>query len=175
MALSLLPFHESEITTNIGERFNRVAAHSPERTAIRTSRRELTFHELDAMASRLARLMASQLNGGQQPVAFLLNDSTDCIAALLGVIRAGQFYCALSPKDPPAYLAATLKDLSAPILIAESATSALAGQILPSDCRLLDFSEIQGWMIRPLNSPLHQKQMRRYFTLPGRPGFPKGY
>src|SRR5689334_1332047 len=69
---------------------------------------------VDALAGRLRAAGV----GPEQPVAVLLDRSTDAVVAMLGVLAAGGAYCPLDPTAPDARLALIVRALGARVAIA---------------------------------------------------------
>ncbi|MET7619110.1 amino acid adenylation domain-containing protein [Streptomyces sp. NPDC005408] len=84
--------------------------------------RTLTYAELNAQASRLARHLAGR---GVRPgalVAVAVPRSVELIVALLAVLKAGGAYLPLDPGYPPGRLADMLDDAAPVCVVTESAT-----------------------------------------------------
>jgi amino acid adenylation domain-containing protein len=86
-----------------------VARADPDRPAVIEGDRRLTYAELVASASRLARWLLAA--GEDEPlVGVLLPGSTDAVVAFLGIALAGKAYVPLDPDQPDARLSATVED-----------------------------------------------------------------
>jgi amino acid adenylation domain-containing protein len=106
----------------------------PDAIAIRTIARQLTYRELDERANRFA---TSLLQVGVKPgtvIGVFMHRSPECLAALLGIWKAGAAYLALDQLSPPERLAFVLRDAEVPVLIAERSRASLlpphASQVL---------------------------------------------
>ena len=155
-------------------RFGEIARRHAGREAIRSPRSRCSYGDLDRQSARLAGCLRRILGSEPRPVALLLEDKAQVIASLLGVIRAGHFYCALTRQDPAARLMKVLGDLAAPLLITDPGSLALARQIAPPGCELLllpDLPETDG---APPPSSLGPDTLLGVFYTSGSTGEPKG-
>ncbi|MEU3918093.1 amino acid adenylation domain-containing protein [Streptomyces sp. NPDC029004] len=98
------------------------ARRTPDAPALVFGDRTLTYAELNAEASRLARHLTGH---GVRPgslVAIALPRSVELIIALLGVLKAGGAYLPLDPGYPAGRLADMLEDAAPVCVVTDSAT-----------------------------------------------------
>jgi amino acid adenylation domain-containing protein len=97
----------------------RYASIRPEAIAVRTKSQQFTYRELNELMNRLAiSLRRAGVQRGAL-VGVLMNRSPECLAALLGIWKAGAAYLALDPISPPERLAFMLQDAEVEFVIAE--------------------------------------------------------
>uniref|UniRef100_UPI003B980F97 condensation domain-containing protein n=1 Tax=Bacillus vallismortis TaxID=72361 RepID=UPI003B980F97 len=96
--------------------FERQAAFTPERPAIRFSGGSLTYAELDMYASRLGARLAARGVTKESVVGVLSERSPDMLIAVLAVLKAGGAYLPLDPSYPEERLSYMLKDSGAALL-----------------------------------------------------------
>lgn len=101
------------------ERFFRSVDGGPERVALVFGGQSMTYGELEARASRLARHLRAVGVGPEVPVAILLDRSPDLVVAILAVILAGGAYVPLEPDYPAERLNFMLADVGARVLLSE--------------------------------------------------------
>ncbi|MFE9450309.1 amino acid adenylation domain-containing protein [Streptomyces sp. NPDC006739] len=106
------------------ELFARQAARAPEATAVIHEGTRLTYAELDARATRLARVLAARGAAPERLVALALPRSPELVVAVLAVLKTGAAYVPLDPEYPADRLAFMLAD-SAPVLLVTT------GDLLP--------------------------------------------
>ena len=109
------------------ELFEAQAARVPDAVAVAGEDGSVTYAELDAKASRLARRLAAAGAGPEQLVAVVLDRSAALITALLAVLKAGAAYLPVDPGYPAQRVAFMLRDARPAVIIA----SAEAAEDLP--------------------------------------------
>ncbi|WP_338676005.1 amino acid adenylation domain-containing protein [Streptomyces sp. SCSIO 30461] len=77
----------------------------PEATAVIDGDRRVSYAELGARANLIGARLPTETVRGRTPVAVVLDKSTDLLAALLAVVRAGCPYLPLAPEHAPTRLA----------------------------------------------------------------------
>lgn len=94
------------------------AGRHPDKTAFADKERSLTFLE----TWRIARSIGSSIcerGYRRRPVAVFMDKKAECVAALLGVVCGGCFYCPLDPKMPKERLDTILSVLDPVLLITD--------------------------------------------------------
>ena len=89
----------------------------PERPALRSGERDLSFAELNGEANRIAHVLRAHGVGPNVSVALCLERSAEMIVALLGVLKSGGCYVPLVPDNPKSRLAHQLAETAAPVLL----------------------------------------------------------
>ena len=93
-------FARDEIEQSITDRFEDQVRRFPQNLAVKLGEEELTYHELNVRANRIAHSVLDRLDERQQGVGLLLGHDTSSIIALLGVLKAGKMYVPLEPSHP---------------------------------------------------------------------------
>jgi amino acid adenylation domain-containing protein len=112
----------------------RLARTVPGAVAVACGPVTLTFGELAARASRLARRLITAGARPEDTVAVLLPRSADSIVALLAIATAGATYVPVDPGYPPARVQSMLTDAAPTAVIT---TSALAGTLAGLDAAII--------------------------------------
>src|SRR2546421_11758498 len=100
---------------------------------------DLTYHELECRAERVAVQLAALGVGVDRPVGLLVPRSAAMIVGMLGILRAGAAYLPLDPEHPDTRVSALLSAAGAaalvttPELAARAATAGLPGVVLGAD------------------------------------------
>ena len=95
-------FKKQEIEQSIPGRFEKIVRQYPERLAVKTKDRSLTYGELNQAANRIAHAILAKRGQGSEPIALLLENDASMIAAILGVLKAGKIYVPMDPSLPRA-------------------------------------------------------------------------
>ncbi|MFS3932119.1 plipastatin non-ribosomal peptide synthetase PpsC [Bacillus subtilis] len=152
--------------------FERQAAVTPERPAIRFSGGLLTYAELDMYASRLAARLAARGVTNESIVGILSERSPDMLIAVLAVLKAGGAYLPLDPAYPKERLSYMLKDSGASLLLTQPGCSApnFSGETLEVDMRSLEREEVK----RHVSASVSDGSLAYVIYTSGSTGQPKG-
>ncbi|GHE47291.1 hypothetical protein GCM10018785_16210 [Streptomyces longispororuber] len=103
--------------------FQAQAARTPDATALVFEDTALTYAELDARATRLARRLAHRGAGPDRVVAVALPRSTDLVVALLAVLKSGAAFLFVDTAYPAPRIAYLLEDSGAALVVTDSASA----------------------------------------------------
>ncbi len=143
----------------------------PAAPALRFEATSLTYAELNARANRIAVRLREMGVGPEAVVGILLERSTDMVAAMLAVWKAGGAYLPLDPGYPADRTAFILEDAGAQALIVAGAFGETAIPVLNLD------AASQAWEELPdTNLPLsqHADSLAYLIYTSGSTGRPKG-
>ncbi|MGZ4432660.1 MAG: amino acid adenylation domain-containing protein [Trebonia sp.] len=96
-------------------------ASQPNAIAVTGADGDLTYAELDALATRLARVLRSAGAGPESVVAVLIERSTTLVAALLATWKAGAAYLPVDPDYPAERIAFMLADADPAVVLTSRA------------------------------------------------------
>ncbi len=102
----------------------RAAAH-PDKPAVLFGEDELSYGELDARSTRLARRLRSLGLGRGSTVGVCLERGFDAVVALVGVLKSGAAYVPFDPANPADRLAFLVADARVGAVVARTDTAAL--------------------------------------------------
>jgi amino acid adenylation domain-containing protein len=101
------------------EVFEEQAAATPDRMAVFSNERELSFAALNGRANQLAHFLRSYGVGPEVRVAVCLERSAEMIVSVLGILKAGGAFVPIDPGYPADRVAFLLEDSRAPVLLTE--------------------------------------------------------
>ncbi|MEO6193523.1 MAG: amino acid adenylation domain-containing protein, partial [Thermoanaerobaculia bacterium] len=108
---------------------------APERVAVTSDGRTLTYRELGSAADRLALRLREAGVGAESVVGVLAERSLEMVVGLLAVLKAGGAYLPLDPEYPAERLAFMIADSRMPVLLAQERLLARlpehGGRVLP--------------------------------------------
>ncbi|MEV0687215.1 non-ribosomal peptide synthase/polyketide synthase [Nocardia sp. NPDC050378] len=129
---------------SIVDRFARAALVDPRAVAVKAGERQLTYAELDAWSSRLARRLIAAGVGPETLVAVALPRTVELAVALLAVLKAGGGYLPIDPNYPADRIEYVLDDARPLCAVANAETGLprdwFGGPVIDPNCgNLADF------------------------------------
>ena len=124
-----MEFPQEEIERSIPDRFEKIVRLYPDRIAVSTLARELTYAELNAWANRLAYGLLEKQKGSSRAVALLMEPNDLAIAAVIGVLKARKIYIPLDPSYPRGRLLSVLDDSGAGMVLTDQKNLGLATEL----------------------------------------------
>ena len=91
----------------------------PDKVAVRAEGRSLTYGQLDVAADRVAGALAAMGVAGGDRVGLYLDKTTEAVAAVYGILRAGAAYVPLDPDAPTARCALIAQDCALAALVSD--------------------------------------------------------
>ncbi|MFH8447552.1 amino acid adenylation domain-containing protein [Streptomyces sp. NPDC018026] len=159
------------------ELFEAQVVRTPDALAVVSDREPVTYAELDARANRLAHYLSAQGVGRESLVGLCLPRSTEMIAAILAVWKAGAAYVPLDPEYPADRLAYMLTDSRASVLVG---TGEVLDELPVGRIRTVDLDDplVMGALAgQPAQTPqrtLRKDELAYVMYTSGSTGRPKG-
>lgn len=97
--------------------FEHRAAETPEATALLFKDEKLTYSELNRRANRIAHYLLARGAAPETPIGVCLERSSELIACILGIWKAGGIFVPLDPRLPADRLAFMLEDTQVPLTV----------------------------------------------------------
>ena len=98
----------------------------PDAAAVLTSKRYLTYRELNSQSNQLARHLIKLGVRPESCVGICMERTPEMVVGLLGILKAGGAYVPLDPNYPAERLEYMLADAQAPVLVTQESVSARA-------------------------------------------------
>jgi len=115
-------------SSSIAEDLRRVAASEPEKPALISGGRTVTYAELDQLAEGVAAGLAERGVGAGDRVAIMLPNSVDAVAAIQGTLRAGAAIMPVNPTAKRERLADLLQRAGAALVLCDRERGPVAAQ-----------------------------------------------
>jgi amino acid adenylation domain-containing protein len=107
-------------TRCVHELFAREAAQNPDLVAVDAGERQLTYGELDARSSQLARCLRRHGARPETLIGVYLERGMEMLIALLGILKAGSAYVPLDPSYPSERLRFVAEDAGLKIILTQN-------------------------------------------------------
>jgi amino acid adenylation domain-containing protein len=150
-------------------RFAEAVRRQPERIALVTGTRTLTFAELDKESGRVAAGLRRRGMGPESTVGLHFGRQAELVVALLGVLRAGAAYVPLDPTHPDERLAYVIEDSGARLVLTDGPVPTPHGI---EACRLSAVSAPRTPAAE--SGPVDDRQLAYVIYTSGSTGRPKG-
>ncbi|MDE1453327.1 amino acid adenylation domain-containing protein [Bacillus paralicheniformis] len=109
-----------ERTAVFHELFEETTANNPQKIAVIEGSKQISYHQLNGRANRLARTLQTAGIGPGKRVAILANRSIEAIIGVLAVLKAGGAYIPIDSHYPEERIRFLLKDSEASALLAQA-------------------------------------------------------
>lgn len=139
---TFIEFPPEGTVQSISDRFEEQVRQYPERMAVRTRSRTLTYAELNQAANRVAHAILEQREMADGGVGLLFGNEAAFVVASLGVSKAGRMQVVLDSTVPQARLNFMLAQSGCTALVTSSAHLSLARQLSPLP--VLNVDELDG-------------------------------
>ena len=171
------PFEKEAVESTLVHRFEQIVSAYPDRTAIRSEGKTITYRQLNESANLLAREILAQCGVTPQPIAFALEHGSPAIVALLGILKAGKPYVALDPTFPVDRLKQILKSIGMGLVLTNNRNFSLTNSLISHDTETeiinLDLLE-KGNSTKNLELPISPEAIAYIIFTSGSTGQPKG-
>jgi amino acid adenylation domain-containing protein len=115
------PFPRQALEGSIGARFEEMVRRFPDKQAVRTQKYSWTYAKLNTRAEGIALAISAHGLPATAPILLQFDHDAPAIAAVLGVLKAGHFYCALDLAAAPEHNSTIFKSLSPRMLLCDRA------------------------------------------------------
>jgi amino acid adenylation domain-containing protein/non-ribosomal peptide synthase protein (TIGR01720 family) len=159
----------------IHESFEAQVRASPDRPAVSSRGRQLTYRQLNERSNQLAHYLRKHGVGPEVLVGICAERSVEMVVAILGVLKAGGAYVPLDPEYPRERLAFMLDDTRAPVVLAHRRVTgslpAFSGRVLLLDT---DWDEIAQECTENPDRTITAENLAYVIYTSGSSGRPKG-
>lgn len=128
-----------DIEQSIASCFEQQVDQTPQRLAIRDERVSLTYAELNRLANRLAHALPA--DPGERVVVCIENGAT-CVAAIMGVLKAGHAYVPVDPAFPESRNSYIVEDAQAAVVVTNSRNLDMAQSLSGVQARVVNIDTL---------------------------------
>ena len=167
----------ADLAGSIPDRFNEIAAHNPQKTAVCDHVKSLTYLELQRLVNKAAAIIRRAMgpSASAKGVGLIFDPSVESVVGILGVLASGNFFCPISPHDPPARVKSYLEDAEINVILTtrEAFPDRLQSELRSEQVIFVDeLAEYDVEMVAPATLNPHQLAAILYTS--GSTGIPKG-
>jgi len=168
-------FLKKEIEQSIPDRFEMQVHEHRSDLAIGTSTKSLTYEGLNSLANRVAHaILESDIPSGD-PVALLFEQDSPLIAAILGVLKAGNIYVPLDTGYPVSQHENILADSGAPLILTDVANYSKAIELAKGCRKIIEVeNESHTFSCDNLSLQIPPDALAYIYYTSGSTGLPKG-
>lgn len=170
-----VPFTDDMVERSVPVLFENTVALHGDRPALVSDKSVMTHAELNNFANHIARSLLALSDDSNEPVALLLENSPACVAALLGVMKAGKMYVPLDVGYPVERLEYMLGDSRARFVVTDNANLPLAGRLAGNGQAIINIEDLD--LREPAANPgvrVEPHYKAYLFYTSGSTGKPKG-
>lgn len=154
--------------------FENQAAQTPDNIAITSHGSHLTYGQLNRTANQLAHAILARRGDLTEPVLLLVEQGATAVATIVGILKAGKSYVPLDPTFPLPRLAAIAQDARAALLVANTPNLALAHDLAPDGCQLINVDALADWPDHNPGVVVEPERNLNIMYTSGSTGQPKG-
>ena len=138
---TFVEFPIEDVETSIPERFEKIVRLYPDRIAVKTTKRALTYNELNKISIRIAQAVLARKGGKSEPIMLLLDKGTTFLAAMFGVLKSGNICVPTEPSFPRKRIISLLKDCQPGLVLTSNEYVSEISQIIPDSCLLMNVDD----------------------------------
>ena len=144
---TFVEFPEGEIELSIPERFEKIVGTFPDRLALKSKNRALTYRQLNEAANRVAGAILAVRGKKPEAVALMFEQGAAAMIAILGVVKAGKFYVPMDPSAPPKRCTAILNHSTASLLVTNTQNLAKAELAVADRCKIINVDDLGNQLV----------------------------
>ena len=137
-----IPFSKADVDQSIPQRFADQVRLYPDRLAVKSHDKSLTYRNLDLESNRIANAILRICGGGEQPVVLLMEQGAMLVTAILAALKAGKIYGPQDSASPLRTVQRVLEESAARLIIADDNNISCASELACGDLPILNVNDI---------------------------------
>jgi amino acid adenylation domain-containing protein len=137
-------FRREETELSVPQHFERQVVQYPDKLAVKTTTREISYAELNKTSNRLARAIVDRCGVACEPIAMVLDHGASSVIGFLAILKAGKICVPLDPAYPPARLQYLIQDSQARLVVGQEATLSGITNVAGSAPKTIDIHAISA-------------------------------
>ncbi|MBD3182166.1 AMP-binding protein, partial [Candidatus Poribacteria bacterium] len=137
-------FEKSEIHQSIPQRFEMQAKKYPEKIAVKSRTRQVTYSQLNKDSNCIARGIISVTGRKSEPVVLILEHGTPVITGIFAVLKAGKIYIPLDPTLPPVRSRYILENSRAKLIVTNNRNLKQAEKWSENKLQILNIDQLSS-------------------------------
>jgi amino acid adenylation domain-containing protein len=138
---TFVEFEKEEVDQSIPQRFERIVGAFPDRIAVKSLGRALTYDALNKAANRIAHAILAVRGDIQEPIFLLLNKGPASLSAILGALKSNKVAISAEPSLPRARLNAMLQNSQAKFVVTDHENLGLARDLTGTGTSLMNIDD----------------------------------
>ena len=140
---TFVEFPVEDVEASIPARFENIARTFPDRIAITTKTRQLTYSALNRRANRLAHELLARRGAKSEPIALLVDQWDALVVGHLAILKSGKFSLALDPAGDLERTTHLLRDSKSQVVIVDQETIKSVDQLVSENCLVINLNELR--------------------------------
>lgn len=141
---SFAEFDWEEVERSVSARFEKQVRLYPNNLAIKTTRQEITYRQLNRDANRVAHAILGQTGIEDRPVALLFEQGIQAVTGIFGVLKAGRAFVPLDPTYPLSRTSYMVEDVGSQLILTDGRNLPLATELASSGCQVIDIETLDS-------------------------------
>ena len=150
--------------------FEKQVEKTPEKVAIKSNHKKLTYKILNEKANMLAREMMNKGVKQHEIVGIMLNRSPEMIIGLIAILKCGATYLPIDPEYPEERVTYMLENSETKFVLVNHKTE----KYIPDKCSKIDVEKVENNNTANINLKINENSLVYLIYTSGSTGKPKG-
>lgn len=171
---SFFEFPDEALNQSVVDRFEYQVMCFPNRVAVRTTKKNITYDALNKKANRLANYILKHPDTESDTIVLFLGHGLNTITGMLGVLKTGKLYVPIDTSHPEERVADILDDSGAKIIITDTHHHERIRQVAGTSATIVDLDAVGGEGVENPGLAISPDRLAYILYTSGSTGKPKG-